>query len=158
MSSKVTKLSDVKKRTTSSAKYGGKKYMVNKETGEAEEVQVISHEKVMDVDFHKIWVTHLALALDIVGNVKTKVLSYLLKNANPSNNMVIKTQKEIAKELDVSRVSVNQTIKILEDAEILRKKTGVIIINPDIFAKGSAMKRLKILHEYEKLETNEEIE
>lgn len=155
MSSNVTKLSDVKKRTTSSAKYGGKRLIVDKKTGEVEEVQVISYDKIMDVDFHKIWVTHLALALDIVGNVKTKILSYLLKNANPTNNMVIKTQEEIAKELKVSRVSVNQTIKILEEAEIIRKKTGVIIINPDIFAKGSAMKRLKILHEYEKLETEE---
>lgn len=151
MNTDLDNSTDIKRVNHNFAKYDGKKSIINKKTGKEQEVQVIIHNSIIDKDFHEIWIGHLSLALNIVGNVKTKILSYLLKNTTATNNMIIKTQKEVAKELDVSRVSVNQTIKILENANILRKKTGVIIINPDILVmKNKNIEKFNILHYYNK--------
>ncbi|HFK1742579.1 replication/maintenance protein RepL [Bacillus sp. FSL K6-0273] len=122
----------------------GIRHLVDPESGEQfDTIQTISSEK--DINFHKVWITHLIQALDVVGNKKMKVINYILDNLDWSSNILVKTQQEIAKESGVGFNTVNSTIKLLVEKKFLKTKTGAIMLNPDIVAYGKNTKRKHLL-------------
>jgi uncharacterized protein YdgA (DUF945 family) len=60
---------------------------------------------------------YIAHALDLIGNQKIKILSYILANAN-KDNLFIGTMRTIAERTDTSTNTVNVTIRTLMDADI----------------------------------------
>jgi DNA-binding transcriptional regulator YhcF (GntR family) len=131
---------------------GTETYM-NRTTGEIEEFNVIRIEDT-DFNFDKFWVSQLLTAIDEFGNQKIKLLMYLIENRERSNNAIIKTTRELEAETGISRNTILQTLKILEKHGIIKRKTGVIFISPEVVFRGSHNNRRRILLDYRKAENN----
>jgi len=144
-----------KQKTTKKMKVVGTQQYINKESGEVENFNVIKIES-RDFNFDKIWIAHILDSLEAIGNQKMKVMTELLK-LKDVNNLIITTQRELAKKINVSLPVVNETLQILIDSDFVQKvQVGVYRINPDHLFKGNQKNRMNILLEYTK--TNEKIE
>lgn len=133
----------------------GREKWTNLETGEEADALTTLF-KVQDVNFTKVWITHLLNTLEIIGNKKGKVVNYILDKLNYSENILVTTQAEIADALKVSRKTVNETITLLEGAEFIKRRTGALMINPDILAQGSTGKRQYLLMKFDSFGESEE--
>jgi len=153
LSDKKVKKSKLPAKTTSYAKFKGKKKMiVDPETGEKEDVYTISEKSTMDNYFTKVWLTNILQALDMIGNKKIDVVNYILENRNESNNRLVATQKEIAEAVGCTRQTVSKVIVALRNSDFVRTKPGIVYINPNMAFRGGHKKRMYILHEYEQIE------
>lgn len=147
------KLKTTKKITKSKNQILGVRQLVDKETGE--EISALEAiQETADINWHKVWITHLIQTLDIVGNKKMKVVNYILDNLDWSSNILIKTQREIAVETEVGYNTVNTTLQLLVESNFLRAKTGVYMLNPDILAYGGSQKRKHLLISFEQFGTD----
>ncbi|EWJ67466.1 replication/maintenance protein RepL, partial [Staphylococcus aureus] len=64
---------------------------------------------------------------------------------------VIKTVRELAKETNTSTKTVTETLKIMEKGNIIKRKTGVIMINPALLMRGDDSKKRYLLLEFVEL-------
>lgn len=135
----------------------GTETWINQQTGEIADATTIL-QKVQDINFTKVWISHLLNALDIVGGKKMKVVNYILDKMNYTENVLVATQAEIAEATNVSRKTVNETINLLKEAEFIKGRVGAIMLDPNVLAKGSAGKRQYLLMKFETFETNEKTE
>ncbi|MED4885476.1 replication/maintenance protein RepL [Bacillus smithii] len=134
----------------------GTQQYVNPDTGEVEDFQVISVEE-RDANFHKLWLGHIISTLDLIGNQKIKVLSFILENLN-SENMLLMTLREIADKTEISYKTVADTFKALQESNFLKKvRSGTYQVNPDVIFKGGKNNRLNVLIKYQSIgsESNE---
>lgn len=139
-----------KKTTSKKQVVVGKQQFINKETGEVETFNVVNQYD-QDFNFDKLWIGHILESLDIIGNKKIKVLNWLLANKD-QKNQVIGTQQHIADKIKVSRVVVNQTIKMLETSNLIKKvQDGVYLLNPEVIFKGGNSNRMNVLLRYTKV-------
>lgn len=139
-----------KPTTFKKTKVIGKQTLLNQDTGEIIECDVVAYEQ-RDANFEKIWLGHVLSAIEEIGTAKIKVLSWLIKNKNASDNCVIATQENIASFCNVSRQTVNATLKALETHGIISKHKevkGVYMLNPNVIFKGAHGKRMNILLKY----------
>ena len=124
-----------------------KEEVIDKETGELIARFKFEVEE-RDANFHKIWLYHIACVLDLIGNQKIRILSYILENTN-SDNIFVGTQQIIVEETESSKQTVTDTIKMLVDANIMQKKhSGAYFINPNVIFRGRNNKRMDILYQY----------
>ena len=82
--------------------------------------------------------------IDRFGNQKMKVVKYLLKTMD-SNNLVIKTIAKIEAETGISHTTIQETLKILETAGIIKRQNGVIMVSPKLVNRGDAQKECYLL-------------
>ncbi len=135
----------------------GTKQFINTETNEVEDFNVISQEE-QDFNFDKFWITQIMFAIDEFGSQKMKLLLYLITNRERANNTVLKTVSEMAKETNINKNTIVTTLKILEKHKIIRRKTGVIFISPEVIFKGGHNKRMNVLIQYRAVSQNEQEE
>ena len=145
--SKGLNKSSIMPSTTRKGRVAGVQEYINSTTGEVKEFNVISVED-SDANFQKIWVSHVLMAIDEIGNAKMQILTYLIKSRYPGNNTLIRTVDQIAKETNTSVPTVIKTLKALEKHKIISRKTGSIILNPDVIFKGGHKHRMNVLIEY----------
>lgn len=132
----------------------GTEQYINARTGEIEEMQVTSIED-RDFNFYKIWMRNFIATLDIVGNQKTKLCFWLIDHLDRDNKL-IGTYRTIADKSGVGLDTVRITMKILLDADFMRKQqNGVYIVNPDVLYKGSRSGRMNVLNQYNTAERAE---
>lgn len=145
-------------QTSKKVKFIGTEQFINTATGELTEMQVTSIED-RDFNFTKIWMKNFIATMDIVGNQKTRFCYWIIDHLN-RDNILIGTQRKLSEKSGVSLQTVNLTMKLLMDADFLRKQSsGVYIVNPDIVFKGTKAKRMNILNEYaqaERIEMSDE--
>lgn len=135
------------KSTTKKVKYVGTEKFINVTTGELEEMHVTSIED-RDFNFSKVWMKSFIATMNIVGNQKTKFCFWLIDHIN-KENIIIGTQRTLSAQSGVSYQTVNATLRLLLDADFLRKvQNGVYIVNPDVVFKGPRPTRLNILNTY----------
>lgn len=135
------------KTTHRKSKVIGSQKFTNNATGEIEDMQVISVED-RDFNFHKIWLEHVLVSLDLISNQKTKVAFWILENLD-SNNRFVGTQRGIAQKLTVSKTTVNETLKVLVQSNLMiKEQTGVYRINPQVIFRGAFSKRMNVLIQY----------
>lgn len=130
--------------------------VVRPSTGELLDVNIIEVEE-RDANFHKLWVGDIVQKLDIVSNKKTKVVWYIIENLT-KENLFIKSQKEIEKELGISEGTINETFKALQEGNFLTMvQRGVYRVNPEVVFKGGHNHRMNVLICYkdEKAKTEE---
>ncbi|MEJ7480293.1 replication/maintenance protein RepL, partial [Staphylococcus pasteuri] len=65
-----------------------------------------------------------------------------------SNNTMIATTREIAKATGTSLQTVTTTLKILEDGNIIKRKTGALMLNPELLMRGDDQKQKYLLLEF----------
>jgi len=124
-------------------------YVTDKLTGETEKTQVIEIEE-RDANFHKIWLNHIIMSLDLIGNQKTRLALWLTENME-FNNMIIMTYEKMAKGSGISIETVKITIPLLiEGGFLIRIHAGAYQINPDVIFKGEGDTRMNILLKYNK--------
>lgn len=122
----------------------GREEWINTKTGEITETVTTSIETT-DINFAKVWITHLLTSLEVVGGSKMKVVNYILDKMNYTDNTLISTYEEISSKTGISERTVGETIRILRDTNFLTTRPGVIMLNPDIIAKGGSKKRQSLL-------------
>lgn len=138
------------RRTTKKTKVIGTETYINESTGELKEMQVITVED-RDFNFEKLWLSNILDAIEDLGNQKIKLAFWIISRRN-SDNLFIMTQREIAKQTGMALQTVNDTLKILTENDILRKvQIGVYQVNPKVIFKGSRCNRLNVLIEYSEL-------
>ena len=106
--------------------YRGKHKLIDSDTGEVIEVDKVYRRQTQG-NFVKAYIKGLVMMLDVVGGSKLKVVNYLLENLRLSDNKLIATTREIAKEVNVSPTTVTETLKTLEEGNIIKRRTGVIL-------------------------------
>ncbi|RZH90189.1 replication/maintenance protein RepL, partial [Staphylococcus aureus] len=76
------------------------------------------------------------------------IVNYILDNVHLSNNTMIATTREIAKATGTSLQTVITTLKILEEGNIIKRKTGVLMLNPELLMRGDDQKQKYLLLEF----------
>jgi DNA-binding Lrp family transcriptional regulator len=136
-----------------SLSFGSKKY-IEVETGEEVVAQTV-YQEATDKDFEKIWLAHILTSLNMLGNKKIQILSYLFQNRIVSHNIVPKTLLEIAKETGISYVTVSETIQLLAKAGLITRKTGMIYLSPGMIFKGTHDNRMRVMFEFRRVKAEE---
>ena len=135
-----------------SMKYTGTEiiYRFNKETGEYEEIGNADTFVKPIGRTEPFMITYLAEIINLIdtlGNKKMQVVKYILKNMSKSENTLIITTRELAEKTKVSKPVVLDTLKLLEEANIIQRRTGAIMISPKLVnykkAKGEAIMMTK---------------
>lgn len=114
----------------------------NPVTGEIKVVDVVVKE-VPRVGFAITYLSSIINMIESIGNKKMQVVKYILANMD-SNNILLKTVREIAAGSQTSLQTVNDTLQLLESAGIIARRTGAVMLSPKLMHKGNA-KREKIL-------------
>jgi DNA-binding Lrp family transcriptional regulator len=140
-----------KKSTSKKTRVIGNQQYVNASTGEVEHFQVISIEE-RDANFQKIWLGHVLAAVDELSNAKMKLLFFLLEESSKLENIIVMTIREIAAKTGFSLQTVVSTLGALEKHDIIRRKTGVIMLNPGVIFRGTYGKRMNVLFKYGQFE------
>ena len=123
---------------------------VDKNTGEIlDEREVDEFERPVGRN-ERFMITYLAeiiSLIDSLGNQKMKVVKYILKHMNKSENTLIITTRELAKKSGVGYNTVVETLQILDNAGIIQRRTGVVMVSPRLVnnknAKGEATMMIK---------------
>ena len=120
----------------------------NLDTGEIIEAT----EVIKKVERNGFMITYLSAIINLIdslGNKKMQVVKYILKNMEKSNNTLIITTQELAEKSGVSKPIVIETLKTLEDAGIIKRRIGAIMIHSDLLHRGSSNKEKALLTRFE---------
>jgi len=140
--------------TRKKTKVVGTKRYIDETTGEIEEMQVIEVEE-RDANFHKLWLAHVVESLDMIGNQKIKVLTFIMSNLNKENQFIM-TQRKMAEKTGIAVGTINATIRALQEANFLKKiNSGAYQVNPEVIFKGGKNDRMNVLLQYRDLEKEE---
>ena len=133
--------------TTKRVKVVGTEEYINTRTGELEQMQVTSIED-RDFNFTKMWMKNFISTLDIVGNQKTRLCFWIIDHVDKENRL-IGTYRTIASQSGMSLDTVRITMKLLVDADFMRKaQNGVYVINPNLVFKGTRNARMNVLNQF----------
>lgn len=133
----------------------GTQQFINSVTGELVEMEVVESEVAnKDFNFHKLFLKDFIATFELVGNKKTKLCYWIIDNIN-RENMLTYSYRQIAEKTGISYDTVAKTMKILLNADFLRKHGKVLIVNPDIIFKGTYARRCNILNMYRTAQTGE---
>lgn len=133
--------------TTKRVKVVGTEEYINARTGELEQMQVTSIED-RDFNFTKMWMKNFISTLDIVGNQKTRLCFWIIDHVDKENRL-IGTYRTIASQSGMSLDTVRITMKLLMDADFMRKaQNGVYVINPNLVFKGTRNARMNVLNQF----------
>lgn len=133
--------------TTKRVKVVGTEEYINTRTGELEQMQVTSIED-RDFNFTKMWMKNFISTLDIVGNQKTRLCFWVIDHVDKENRL-IGTYRTIASQSGMSLDTVRITMKLLMDADFMRKaQNGVYVINPNLVFKGTRNARMNVLNQF----------
>ncbi|HDD6340572.1 TPA: replication/maintenance protein RepL [Staphylococcus aureus] len=127
--------------------YKGSQRLIDEESGEVIEVDKL-YRKQTSGNFVKAYIVQLISMLDMIGGKKLKIVNYILDNVHLSNNTMIATTREIAKATGTSLQTVITTLKILEEGNIIKRKTGVLMLNPELLTRGDDQKQKYLLLEF----------
>ena len=102
---------------------------------------------VLRNNFTIAYLSTIISMIDKLGNQKMQVVKYLLSKMD-SNNLVLKTVAEIEKDTGISDKTIRDTLKILEKANIIKRRTGVVMISPLLVNRGNAVKERYLLTKF----------
>ena len=144
MKGKVNKMA---KTTRKKVKVIGTETYINRDTGEIHEMQVVNIEE-RDANFHKIWLSHVIQAMDLIGNQKIRFAFWLMEQMN-SENQIIMTFRKMCDKSGMSNDTVTRTVKALVESNFLVKiQAGVYQVNPDMIFKGGKGSRMNVMLSY----------
>lgn len=113
--------------------------------------------KVPRGKFEIVYTSDLYEIVDKLGNQKMQVLKYLLENKD-NNNCLNMTNTQLANAIGCSRPTVIETIKIMTDAQLLRRENSLIMISPNLMIKGNQAREAYLMRKYEAMDTENDKE
>lgn len=131
--------------------YKGSQRLIDEQTGEVIEVDKL-YRKQTSGNFVKAYIVQLISMLDMIGGKKLKIVNYILDNVHLSNNIIVTTTREIAKATNTSTQTVTRTLKILEEGNIIKRRTGALMLNPELLMRGDDQKQKYLLLEFGQFE------
>ena len=146
-------MNEVNKRRKGSKKFPfccwsmGSQRLIDEQTGEVIEVDKL-YRKQTSGNFVKAYIVQLISMLDMIGGKKLKIVNYILDNVHLSNNIIVTTTREIAKATNTSTQTVTRTLKILEEGNIIKRRTGALMLNPELLMRGDDQKQKYLLLEF----------
>ena len=87
--------------------------------------------------------------MDKLGNKKMQVVKYILEHMDKSTNTLIITTTELSIKSKVSRQVVSDTLKILEEANLIKRRTGAIMLHSNLVHRGNEEKEKYLLAKFE---------
>lgn len=96
------------------------------------------------------YLSSIVQMIDAIGNKKMAVVKYILEHMD-SNNKLNETTLEIAEHCNVSRVTVSETLKTLEQAGVIARKVGLIMLSPRLMHKGNAQRERFLLTKFKEI-------
>jgi DNA-binding MarR family transcriptional regulator len=124
--------------------YYGVRRLQDLDTGEIIEAPEMIKTSIPRNGFLITYLSAITNLIEVLGGKKLQVVKYILNNMEYSNNSLIITGRELSAKCNVSYAVVVDTLKILESANIITKRTGAIMVNSDLVHRGDAGKE-KIL-------------
>ena len=137
--------------------YKGKEQWKNLQTGEIIETDTVT-KKVGRNNFMITYLTYMLDLFDLLGTKKMQVVKYIFKNMNASNNTLIITTAELAKETNVSKPVVIETLKLLEKEGLITRRVGSLMLNPKLVHRGSNQKEKYLLTQFKEFDNKEDQE
>jgi len=131
--------------------YKGSQRLIDEQSGEVIEVDKL-YRKQTSGNFHKAYIIQLISMMDMIGGQKFKVVNYILDNIHWSNNTLMGTTREIAKATNTSLQTVTITLKNLEEGNIIKRRTGALMLNPELLMRGDDQKQKYLLLEFGQFE------
>lgn len=128
--------------------YTGQEVWINQKTGEVRVVDAF--EKPVGRN-HGFMITYLAEIINMIetlGNKKMQVVKYILANMCKANNTLIITTRELAEKCNVGHNTVIDTLKLLEGAGIIERRTGAIMVNPKLANNWASGKEASMMIKY----------
>jgi hypothetical protein len=102
-------------------------------------------------------ITYLAYFCDLfdkLGGQKYKVFKYIIENKNSDNQLII-TMRELAEKTKTSLETVRQTIKLLQEKDLITTRVGSIMISPMLAHKGDDRKEAYLMRKFEEFSPDE---
>lgn len=122
-------------------------------TGEIKTVDVVVRE-VPRVGFAITYLSSIINMIESIGNKKMQVVKYILANMD-SNNILLKTVREIAYGSQTSLQTVNDTLALLEKAGIIARKTGAVMLSPKLMHKGNAKRERFLMTKFFEIKSSD---
>src|SRR5699024_2172360 len=141
-------LTVAKARKENEVLYNGTSTWVNKETGE----EIVPDDDIKKTGRNGFMITYLSAIvqlIDNIGNKQMQVVKYILENMDKSTNTMIITTRKLAIKSKTSRQTVIETLKILEEAQIIARKTGAIMIHSSLIHRGNESKEKYLLARFQ---------
>lgn len=85
---------------------------------------------------------------DSLCGQKIKIIKFMLENMSKNDNTLKCTRREIAKLVPASKTTVNETIKLLAQADLIKYKRGLIMISPRFMNNWKAQKEANMLVQF----------
>lgn len=130
---------------------------IDPNTGECIGDVIIADVAIKEVKRTGFAITYLSTIvqlIDNVGNKKMQVVKYVLQKMD-TNNILLETVREIAKNSGASLQTVNETLKILESAGIIARKTGAVMLSPKLIHKGNAKRERYLMTKFAEIKESE---
>jgi hypothetical protein len=134
----------------SNTKLIGSKELVDPNTGEIYPCNVIAQDVQGRRNFYIMYMYNLMKLFDILGGQKYKLLEFIIDNMDSEQKLVM-TIKEISQKSHISRQTVIDTLKILEQNNLIVRKTGCIMLNPKLFNNKSTSGEQSLLIKYNQI-------
>ncbi|HDJ7633434.1 TPA: replication/maintenance protein RepL [Staphylococcus aureus] len=135
--------------------YKGTQRLIDEQSGEVIEVDKL-YRKQTSGNFHKAYLIQLISMMDLIGGKKFQVVNYILDNIQWSNNTLIATVKELVEATNTSKQTVITTLKLLEEGNIIKRRTGALMLNPELLMRGNDQKQKYLLLEFGNFEQEAE--
>ena len=130
---------------------------VNTVTGAIEEERTVDEFERPVGRTERFMITYLAEIINMIdslGNQKMKVVKYILQHMSKSENLLLVTTKELAKKSEVSEKTVIETLKILDNAGIIQRRTGAIMVSPRLINNKTVQGEATLMVKYRQFEEN----
>jgi len=141
-----------KQKIENSTLYAGQDEWVNKRTGEI----ITANQIIKKTPRNGFMITYMSALLNLfdkLGNKKMQVVKYILEKMDKSTNTLIITTRELSEKTKVSKPVVLDTLKILESAGLIKRRTGAIMLHGELAHRGNDSKEKYLLTRFEMFES-----
>ncbi len=138
----------------SNGKYLGQSQWVKiDENGEPTgEIKLVDEfESSLDTSRNGFMITYMSAIISLIeklGTKKMEVVKYIFENMSKSENTLIITTRELSEKTNVSKPVVLETLKILEDANLITRRTGAIMISAKLVHRGNENKERYLMTKF----------
>ena len=126
------------------------KTVIDKETGEEMDIQVVTKPYYGKEHFWKLFFADFFAAMGFLDSKQVDVVMYIIRNTSPYDNQFRGLQRNIAEACHCSEPTVRRVIKKMINANLMTKTEikGVYMLNPDVLVQGSSAKQRGLLIQY----------
>lgn len=126
---------------------------INPDTGEVIGEIITADVLIKEVPRSGFAITYLSTIINMIesiGNKKMQVVKYVLQKMD-SNNKLSETVREIAEGSNCSLQTVHETLKLLEQAGIIARKTGTVMLSPKLIHKGNSKRERFLMTKFREI-------